>query len=210
MKRMVLALGFLAGCSTHLDSTVTVFHELNGGQISYCLDRLHEQENSLEHASYESLVRQELAKRNFHETSCDTADLVAMFAYSIDGGRPVISSYPIFGQTGVSSSTTYGTVNSFADTATYSGTTTYHPTFGVVGTGTRTDVMFTRTLVLALFDRKLPVAQGAPKKVYEATLTSTGSTGQLPVVMPTMLRELFEDFPGKSGSTRHVSQRLRP
>jgi hypothetical protein len=40
-------------------------------------------------------------------------------------------------------------------------------------------------------------------------VSSRGSTGQLDSVLPTMIKALFEDFPGKSGNTRTSTRALQ-
>jgi hypothetical protein len=41
---------------------------------------------------------------------------------------------------------------------------------------------------------------------YEGKVVSSGFSDQLVQVLPTMVKALFEDFPGQSGSTRTSSQ----
>ena len=103
-----------------------------------------EQEGSLEHKAYEQTVKQELIEKGFRETTLDQAEIVVFLFYGIDTGKQVVSSYPIIGQTGVSSSSTYGTVQSYGSYGTYSGTTTYTPQYGVVGTGVTSGTQYTR------------------------------------------------------------------
>ena len=40
------------------------------------------------------------------------------------------------------------------------------------------------------------------KNIYEARVTSIGSSATINVVMPYLIRSIFEEFPGKSGSTK--------
>jgi hypothetical protein len=54
---------------------------------------------------------------------------------------------------------------------------------------------------LDLAERK-ELAEGRIKKIYEAKAVSSGSIGQLSSVLPTMIKAVFEDFPGKDGSVR--------
>jgi len=194
----------LSGCGAFLVSDVTVFHDFSQQNVagtSYAIIPLKEQEGSLEYKSYEAIVRQELNAKNLREAPLDQADVVVFFSYGIDSGQNVATSYPIFGQTGVSSSYSTGTVQTYGNTASYSGNTTYTPTYGVVGSGTARHTEYTRVLILDLLDRKT-LADGKTKKVYEGKVVSRGSTGQLAPVLPTMVQVLFEEFPGKNGTTR--------
>lgn len=200
----VLVLSFLAGCAV-VRSQVAVFHELpvKAEPIKYALMPLKEQEGSLEHKSYERLVKTELDKKGFTETPLVDAEVVVFLDYGIDSGKEMVSSYPIIGRTGTSSSYSSGSVSSYGGYATYSGTTYNTPTYGVVGTGARTDTVFSRYLRLDILDKNA-LTNGKVSKLYEAKVMSAGTSGQIAVVMPQMLKALFEDFPGKSGTTRQV------
>ena len=220
--RRVLALSlvalFLSSCAVVVKSQVTVFHDLPAslGGTNYALVPFKEQEGSLEHRSYERLLRQELNGKAFRETEIDQAQVIVVVLYGIDTGRQVVSSYPIIGQTGVRRSNTFGTfqgnVQNYGSglgnySGTYSGTTTYTPTYGVVGTGVRSNTEYTRYLKLEILDRNALV-DGKISKQYEGKVISSGSTGELSRVVPTMIKSLFEEFPGRSGSSR-TSLRVR-
>ncbi len=206
MRRLAIAvplLLFLAGCAGRIKSNIAVFHELPHGiaGTTYALVPFKEQEGSLEHKTYEQLLRQELNSKGFREAMLDLADVVVFMAYGIDTGREVVFPIPIFGQTGVSSSSTYGTFQSYGGYGSYSGTTTYTPTYGIVGAAPVSQTQYTRFLRMDILE-KMALSQQNIKKVYEAKVVSRGRSGQLSEVLPTMIKALFEEFPGKSGSTR--------
>ena len=120
---------------------------------------------------------------------------MVFFAYGIDTGRAVDSSYPIIGQTGVEPCSTFdGTIQSY-------GCYWPWPTYGVVGTRVTSQTEYTRVLRLDIVDKQA-LAEGNIKKLYEGKVVSNGSSNQLMKVLPTMVKALFEDFPGQSGSTR--------
>lgn len=194
----------MSGCAM-VKSNIAVFHELpvRAEPIKYAALPLKDQEGSLEYKAYAQHIKAEMNKKGFAETSIDEAEVVLFFDYGIDSGKEVVSSYPIIGRTGTSSSYTSGSVSSYGGYATYSGTTYNTPTYGVVGTGATSGTVFSRYLRLDLVDRAT-LSTGKVKKVYEAQVTSAGSGGQIAAVMPTMIKALFEDFPGKSGSTRRA------
>lgn len=204
---IVVLTSLLSACAP-VRSHVSVFHELDAGitGTTYALVPFKEQEGSLEHKTYEQTVRQELNAKGFVEAPLDQAKVVVFISYGIDTGKQVVTSYPIFGQTGVSSSQTYGTVQSYGGYGTYSGSTTYTPTYGVVGSGVRSRTEYTRFLKLDILDRSVTLKEQKIKKLYEATVISSGRSGQMAAVLPTMIKALFEDFPGKSGSTRTVDR----
>jgi len=202
----------LGGCTTTMVlSHVTVFHELSTApqDVKYAFLRSPHQEGSLEHKAYEQMVREQLSKRGFLEVPVAQANVAVFLSYQIDDGKTVISSYPIFGQTGVAGSQTYGNIYSTSrGTASFSATTAYTPSIGVVGTGNRSDLQYTRKVQLDILDRQL-LDNGTVSKIYEGKVTSVGSSGQLTRVMPYMLRSLFQEFPGRSGATKDIELRLR-
>lgn len=208
MKRWLILVVFvtlLSGCAGFIRSNISVFHEIppTFTGTTYAVIPFKEQEGSLEHKTYERAVKRELDAKGFREAPIENAEVVIFVSYGIDTGKEVIESYPIIGQTGVSSSHSYGTLQSYGSYGTYSGTTTYTPTYGVVGSGVTSSTEYTRFLKLDILDKKA-LTEKQIKKLYEAKVVSRGSSGQLSAVLPTMIKALFEDFPGKSGSTRRT------
>lgn len=210
MKRwltLIVCVILLSGCAGFIQSDVSVFHEIppTFTGTTYAMIPFKEQEGSLEHKNYERAVKSELDAKGFREAPIENAEVVIFLSYGIDTGKEVVESYPIIGKTGVSSSHSYGTVQSYGSYGTYSGTTTYKPTYGVVGTSVTSSTEYTRFLKLDILDRKA-LTEKQIKKLYEVKVFSRGSSGQLPAVLPTMIKALFEEFPGKSGSTRRTTR----
>ncbi|MBY7860724.1 hypothetical protein KW419_21075 [Vibrio fluvialis] len=118
----------------------------------------------------------------------ENADVAIFLGYGIGDPQTEQYSYsvPTWGQTGVSSATTYGTLNTFGSTSTYSGTTTYTPTYGITGStthiGTRTT--FFRFLKLTAYDVDEYKRTEKLKQVWQTTVTSSGSSGDLRQVLP--------------------------
>ena len=199
----ILAIIFLfQGCAL-VKSDVVVFHQLPDitTQQKYAFVPLKGQESSLEYSSYQNLVRAELAAHNFIEVEVSEANVIVAFNYGIDSGKEELSSIPIYGQTGVSSSSTHGTLNTYGNYGTYSGTTTYTPTYGVVSSRTVSRTKYGRGLYLYIVDKNT-VGTEKLKMLYEGNVKSSGKSSQLSKVMPAMIKALFKEFPGKSGSTR--------
>lgn len=192
---------FSSGCATAVYSEVTVFHKLPSEPTStkYAFLPLKGQE-SLEYSSYQTLVVAELAKYHFQQVSFEEAEVVVVFDYGT-GSRQRVGAVPVFGQTGVSSATTYGSVNSYGGMGTYTGTTSYTPTYGITGSMPYSYTEYSRNLWLAIAEKKPPQGDKV-NLLYEANLVSEGRNKQLPAVMPYMIRALFKTFPGKSGTTR--------
>ena len=201
MKNLLAAsllLATLPGCAL-LKSEVSVVHQLpkDLSGITYVMIPFKEQEGRVTHKVYEEAVRQQLNANGFRETTIDQAQTVVFFAYGIDTGRAVDSSYPIIGPTGATTCSTFdGTPQSYRclDSSPW-------PTYGVVGTRETRQTEYTRVLRLDIVDKQALV-EGNIKKLYEGKVVSSGSSDQLMKVLPTMVKALFEDFPGQSGSTR--------
>jgi len=205
----IACISLLSGCAQFIYSDILVFHEIppTFTGTRYTTIPFKEQEGSLEHRTYEQAVKRELDAKGFREAPLEKAEIVIFLSYGIDTGKEMVESYPIIGQTGVSSSQTFGTVQSSGGFGTYSGSTTYTPTYGVVGTGVTSYTVYTRFLKLDILDKK-SLTEKQVKKIYEAKVTSRGSSGQLPEVLPTLIKALFEEFPGKSGSTRRSRRHI--
>jgi Domain of unknown function (DUF4136) len=198
MKNLLTAiflLGALSGCAL-LRSQVAVLHHLpkDLSGTAYVMIPFKEQEGSLQHKAYEEVVRQELNAKGFRETTVDQAQTVVVFAYGIDTGRGVVSSYPIIGQTEASTCSTFdGTIQSYGCSA--------WPTYGVVGTRETSQTEYKRVLRIDIVEKQA-LAEGNIKKLYEGRVVSSGFSDQLDKVLPKMVKALFEDFPGQSGSTK--------
>ena len=202
----ILSLISLAGCGTPpLQGSVSRFHVLSASPQTYVVIPERDQGDSLEFRSYANLVRQALQARGWREGTMATADVAVFFQYSISQGRQVAFSYPIFGQVPTGTSTTTGTVSTYGNTSNIYATTTRQSTTGVVGSGVGSRTEFDRALRVLMFS--LPTYRSTQKmeRVYEGEIRSSGSTGDLPTVMPVLVRGLFDDFPGTSGSTRRVN-----
>jgi hypothetical protein len=103
-----LLLATLSGCAL-LRSQVAVLHQLpeDFSGTTYVMIPFKEQEGRPAHKAYEEALRQELNAKGFRETTLDQAETVVFFAYGIDKGKKVVSSYPIIGQTGVETCSTF-------------------------------------------------------------------------------------------------------
>ena len=73
--------------------------------------------------------------------------------------------------------------------ATYSGTTTYTPTYGVTGSTTHigTNTVFTRFLFLDAYDVATYLKEKKMNQVWKTNVVSTGSSGDLRLVVPYMV-----------------------
>lgn len=116
-------------------------------------------------------------------------DIVVLLGYGIGDPSDQVSSYsiPQFGQSGISSAQTYGTVTSFGNTGTYSGTTNYTPTYGITGYTTHLSSSRTYQRHISLFAYDITVDSAEPKQVWQTVITSRGTNNDLRRVFPAML-----------------------
>ena len=206
---IVMAATALCGCAAQVQTKVTAFHELDQPLTgkTFIFIPTKEQEGSLEYRSYAKTVQSELEKRGMTLVPFNQATYGVFMFYGIDDGKEIISTYPIFGQTGTSGAYTSGSVTTYGNTASVNATTYKTPTYGVVGSGTSSDTVFKRYLNIDIVDIKKSTNEKIDK-VYEGKAISSGSSGTLSVVMPAMIRSVFDDFPGKSGATKDIIKNL--
>lgn len=119
------------------------------------------------------------------------ADVAVYLSYGI--GNPQTQQYsyalPTWGQTGVSSATTYGSVNRYGNTGTFSGTTVYTPTYGITGYSTQVEsrTTFTRFLLMDAYDIGAYKKTQEMKQLWKIGATSAGSSNDLRFVFPYMV-----------------------
>ncbi|UWN49844.1 hypothetical protein ASALC70_02061 [Alcanivorax sp. ALC70] len=146
----------------------------------------------LQFQEYASYVMRMLNSLGFkYAESSKNAELVVFLSYGIGDPDEHQYSYslPVYGKTGVSSSSTYGTATAYGNHMTYSGTTVHTPSYGITGyntyTGTRT--VYFRYVNLIGYD--FSEYQRSEKKVqlWKTTITSSGSSGDLRRVFPVLI-----------------------
>ena len=145
--------------------------------------------SDLQFKEYASYVNRALIKQGF--TSADSfqdASLAIFLTYGIGEPEQQLYTYsvPTYGQTGVSSSNTTGTLNTDGS---YSGTTTYTSTYGVTGSTTHvgTKTTYFRFVVMDAFDLDEYKASEKEVQLWKTTVTSTGSSGDLRMVFPILV-----------------------
>lgn len=211
MKKLQLGLlcllvSSLGGCVTFpLEGSVTRFHTLDESPKTFAIFPLEDQQDSLEFRSYAKNVAYELNAKGWRETVAERADVAIFLEYQI-GGKTVTRSYPILKQVPSGSTVTTGTISS---TGQIQATTTQATTLAVTNES-YTATVFSRRVSLKMFSLPTWRATKKMEPVFEGTINSTGTTGQLPVVMPTLIRALLQEFPGKSGSTVNVKLPITP
>jgi len=211
MRSIVFAFIVLlfSGCAKYVETDISVFHELKPSQSgsSYVIVSSKEQTGSLEFQSYAMQVKAELKRYGMVESLYGKAKYAIYLSYGIDSGKSVVSSYPVYGPTGIGSSYSTGTIVSHGNTSSFTGVTFNTPNYGVVGSENRTGILFTGYFNMDILDIAKS-ADGKPHKVYEGRAVSYGEMGVLAPIMPAMIRSLFEDFPGQSGISKRIRQPL--
>ena len=146
----------------------------------------------LQFKEFAGYVEKVLAEKGFVKAGTfEDADVAIFLAYAIGDPQTYHYTYsiPTWGQTGVSSSRTYGTVSSYGSRATYSGTTTYTPTYGVTGSTTHvgSNTVYSRFLFLDAYDVPTYAKEKRMAQVWKTSVVSTGSSGDLRLVVPYMV-----------------------
>lgn len=91
---------------------MSAFHELDAVKGStFAMVPCPEQKADLEYRTYVKALASDLTKAGLLETNLSNAQYVVLMNYSIDKGKSEVSSIPIIGQTGATSSNIYGQVN---------------------------------------------------------------------------------------------------
>ncbi len=210
MKKILLtvfASAFLHGCGPQIQSHVTRFHDNFDTHKTVVVLPTDKQKNNLEYKQIASSVAAQLEQHGMTPASESKADYAAFVSYGIDDGKMVTSAVPIMGQTGGGTTYHSGSVNTFGSGGSgfgsYSGTSYTPATFGVVGMAPVSSKQYTRFLKLDIYDLKS--SRKDPKKVYEGTVKSEGSTGVFSAISDCLVQALFKDFPGVSGKTTSLT-----
>ncbi|MFL2781152.1 MAG: hypothetical protein ACJZ9G_02875 [Rhodospirillales bacterium] len=208
-KYLVLffALIIVGGCQTlnpTIESNVTSFNQLPANWKGKSIQiKAYKKQNpkDLEWLSYRGKLESKLKKLGFNVVT-KNSDYIGFFGFAIDSGRTVTSTYsiPQWGQTGVSGSSTYGSLNTFGNTGTYSGTTTYTPTYRVTGysQGTRRDTTYTRSMSFEIINKK------SGNQLVKTQLSSQGSCGTYSEVVDEFLELALTNFPNVPTGNRSI------
>jgi len=149
-------------------------------------------DTDLQFIEYTKYIETALISRGFFKANTiEDANVAIFLVYGMEKpqNNPYRYALPMWGQTGVSSSTTYGSLNTFGNTATYSETTTYNPTYGITGfsPGSGSYVNYFGFLILDAVDIDEYKKSQKMNQLWQTTVTSTGSSGDLRLVFPVMV-----------------------
>lgn len=196
---LVLCLSLVSGCATvrptrFISNVDSLAQTDAGAKKRYVLlpGGKGVEAGDLQFQEYASYIEKVLTEKGFVKVSAfQDADVAIFLTYAIGDPQTYQYSYslPTWGQTGVSSANTYGTVSSYGGMATYSGTTTYTPKYGITGSTTHigTNTVFTRFLFLDAYDVATYLKEEKMSQVWKTNVVSTGSSGDLRQVVPYMV-----------------------
>ena len=205
---IVLLSLLLAGCASTIRSNVTAFHEWPNDlrDKPYVFDRTPAQTNDLEYRSYENLLRAQLQRLGFLEVASErAAKLKVSMRYSM-ATRDVrlvqpVAAYPAYPWYGWPY---YGPrwyrhgygpfYDPFYDPLWYGPAYTEYQESSYQLHTRRLQVLIAR------------IADG--KMLYDVTVTSEGTNGSLPAIMPYLMRSAFQEFPGPNGIPRQIELKM--
>ncbi len=175
----------LAGCSKTIVSDVTRFHNLTApnAETIEVVSMDPGLQNSLEFGQYAALIGKNLGKTGYSPPIDASSQLIAKIGYALQSAEGVIDSGPrssiAIGASGGSHHSGVGVGISFP----------------LGKSEPRQEYVY--TLLMEIIRR----SDGT--KLYEGRVSSHGQEG-LPLMMPYLVDALFQDFPGKSGSSNRV------
>lgn len=143
----------------------------------------------MEFANYTDNALQDLGFTK--ASSEDNADVAIMLYYGISDPHFYQYTYsvPVWGQTGVESSSSSGIISTCGNSTVYSGSTSYKPSYGVVGSTTHvgTGVQFARHLALIGVDLEKFKETKDLTQIWSTKATSIGESGDLRKIFPILL-----------------------
>ena len=151
--------------------------------------------NDLQFQEFAMYTENALNMQGFKKAaSIDDAEIAILLSYGISDPQTYEYTYsvPIYGQTGVSSSKTSGSIYSYSNSASYSQTTNYTPSYGIIGSSVHvgTDVVFARHLVITGIDLEEFKQTGKvedAQEIWSTKANSLGASGDLREIFPILL-----------------------
>jgi hypothetical protein len=207
MKRHLLTVTaalalLLGGCATTIRSDVTTFHQWPAllPEKSYVFDPPPPQEDTLELRSYQNLVRAELARLGFKETSAAPALKVAMRFTTTDVPIQVVQ---------VSDSFFYGPAR-FGYPGRYHRRGYWGGGYGPFADPFWGGMAEDEGRIRHNYQRELQVAirsAADERHLFDVTVHNNSSERSTPAVMPALVHSAFAGFPGPNGASRRIELR---
>ncbi|AZN36530.1 DUF4136 domain-containing protein [Iodobacter ciconiae] len=201
-KLIALVVVFLTGCaSPQFLATVSVRHTLASEPAAqrFTFERDASQVQSLAQRDFEEDVSAELMRKGYvYVPNMSAADWLVRLQYQVDAGKTVTTQEPIWGTVGFS--TYYRRVSTSGGVVLLPYTRTEN---GIVGSRPVSDTVYNRQLNLDILNKK-DLATGRFAKLFEGKAVNRSTDNAIEPAVPWLIRALFEQFPGVSGSSREV------
>lgn len=203
--RTWLALGItalLTACASPITTRVTSFNQwpadMAGSTFSYITPM--DTTRQLEQATYEGYVQAELEKRGLKRAPAGENGRLQVDVATSTRSEEKTWLQPVYQDNMVFLPPYRDAAGRF-----YGGGWVPDP-FGPRYVGDRPVSMtvYTSSLRLRLLDTKGTPAGKPPRTVFESRAMYEGSTSDLPLVVPYLVRAVFDDFPGQNGQVRTV------
>lgn len=212
MKKILLVLCCLGlvGCVTSSPSFFVNVDSINRNNIvagtKYMIVSGNKdvKQDDLQFLEFSSYIKRALLLNKFELVKDVTkADVLIFLNYGIGEPEELHFTYsrPIYGQTGVASSNTFANISTFGNMATGSATTTYTPSYGVVGSSLHsgTIISYTRFFALKAVDAKQVINNEELSELWATKVISTGSSDDLRRVFPVMVAAAKPYFAKNTG-----------
>lgn len=187
MPALAIGAVWLSGCTTYVTTEVTAFSEWSGSDATrtYAFTRTPPQQNSIEQATYEQWVANELAVYSFKQVPSNQAHYLVGLAYSLRGDTMTVSQ-PVY------------YANPWPGPF-WRPMDPWGP-FGPFPAGyvSQSYPVYTHTLAIRITDRV------SGKEVYNVTAHNTDEEPSLVRAMPYLVRSALADFPLGNGAVRTV------
>jgi hypothetical protein len=199
----LLVLAVLAGCASPptMRGEVVRFHQWQGEPpLTFAFRPTPEQAGSLEHRSYQQLVRERMLAAGFAEASADAARYrVVLDVRATPEPRQTTEYWPPLG---------WGTgpwmgAGPWIGPRPFGPAWRYDPFWGMPSTPiVRDTTIWRHELRVDLFDVRAEPPPG--RKVHETRAVAFATSESMPRLMPGLVAAAFAEFPGETGSTRRV------
>lgn len=166
--------------------------------------------DDLQYKEYAFYVKRALSTIGLTPKEGDSpADIAIFLGYGISDPqmRQFTYSVPTWGVTGYSSSTTTGSVTSYGNYGTFSGTTHNTPQYGVTGATSHLGnyTSFFRWITLDAYDVASYLNGNKMVPVWKTNITSTGRSGDLRQVFPVLLAASAQHIGTNTGKKLEIS-----
>lgn len=203
-SRRILSLGLLAlltACASPIMTRVTSFNQwpadTAGSRFSFITPV--NASRALEQATYETYVQTELEQRGLKRAAAGQEARLQVDAAATSQGHEKTYLQPVYQDRMVF-------MPPYRDAAgrVFPGRWLPDP-FGPQYVGDRElrMTLYTHSLRVRLLDTQGSPA-GQPRTVFESNAVYEGDIADLPLLMPYLVRAIFEDFPGQNGQVRNV------